>query len=810
MQQIDELLHCRAENFSHHTSLFAGSIEIMQKYPPWEQKAIFCLSAAWPYFVSPCRALLQETLHKWEPNLSTQSNWDIRNTMINEALWDKPSHVRNDWAIPSSASIANFFIGINRLDNAAYMLNYEFERKVVKLLSTPLTAKLIRCLDAVNPDQAIKFGENALQEYSKENRLLNCEPLVRVALADVYMAVGNYTCAVEHLKPVLRASKASTHLKILVSLRLNKAKRRIEPQLDLAAIGLKSPLKFAILHLETVPHPLKIVCISELVATLNQLCIPRESEPVSWAIPHLAWRKLSIDQSMKSDWRYETLQSLLKIQEHATTVIEKPLESQSSDFLEEFYNWIENSKINGFKGTSITETTDFIPESKVVEFWGDGKHYESFLKFIDSRDTDILVLEDMVMRTCSKIVCILLLLKQYKRLQFLPSLLTLHDSQLPYLERPKWISSNNMDIWKEFYQTQWMFCVKPLRFDGREVVMPPEYILPIRYTRYLGAGACAVVDKAMIHERYVEDEFGAKANYPTVCAWKVFVSSHAKQYYKAELQAFKHLANGVARPESIIGFFGSLQIGDTFALLLEYADMGDLETYMRQVSPPTSDAEMDKLWKQVLQLGNALAYQHKIPYRGEDKEVFGWHQDIKPSNILVTNGPNGVVFKLADFGLSHFRTLDLNVEDILDWDSFGTRIYGAPESFIGETSVNEVEAKVGQGVDVWSLGCVYSEIAVWSAFGFPRLERYRQTRERETRNIPGLIYVGCFHNGRDVLSAVNSHHSIIGMQSKYSAPKRVISLIYSMLLEKETRLTSQEVVVISAAIFHEVGNQQRD
>lgn len=57
-----------------------------------------------------------------------------------------------------------------------------------------------------------------------------------------------------------------------------------------------------------------------------------------------------------------------------------------------------------------------------------------------------------------------------------------------------------------------------------------------------------------------------------------------------------------------------------------------------------------------------------------------WHQDIKPSNILLVSGdksyPYDVRFKLADFGSSHFTTLADNTGIALDWDSLGTRMYG--------------------------------------------------------------------------------------------------------------------------------------
>ena len=57
-----------------------------------------------------------------------------------------------------------------------------------------------------------------------------------------------------------------------------------------------------------------------------------------------------------------------------------------------------------------------------------------------------------------------------------------------------------------------------------------------------------------------------------------------------------------------------------------------------------------------------------------------WHQDVKPSNILVvSNGqasPYNYQFKLADLGTSHFKRTFQNQMDVSDRDTYGTRAYG--------------------------------------------------------------------------------------------------------------------------------------
>lgn len=65
-------------------------------------------------------------------------------------------------------------------------------------------------------------------------------------------------------------------------------------------------------------------------------------------------------------------------------------------------------------------------------------------------------------------------------------------------------------------------------------------------------------------------------------------------------------------------------------------------------------------------------------------EVYRWHQDVKPENILVlSNGsknPQDWHFKLADLGISHFKRGESLREDSTASDSYGTHTYGTLDS----------------------------------------------------------------------------------------------------------------------------------
>lgn len=140
-------------------------------------------------------------------------------------------------------------------------------------------------------------------------------------------------------------------------------------------------------------------------------------------------------------------------------------------------------------------------------------------------------------------------------------------------------------------------------------------------------------------------------------------------------------------------------------MLLEYADRGTLENYFNTTQPPSSGEDIMKFYRELfktlpalvaihgVQLNNSVASSDSPIFQGyfSTSTLHGdlaynprWHQDVKPSNILVkskkSGSPYDCEFKLADLGSSHFKMHVPSQGVATDKDTYGTRAYGRHHS----------------------------------------------------------------------------------------------------------------------------------
>ena len=164
--------------------------------------------------------------------------------------------------------------------------------------------------------------------------------------------------------------------------------------------------------------------------------------------------------------------------------------------------------------------------------------------------------------------------------------------------------------------------------------------------------------------------------------------------------------------------------------------------------------------------------------------------------------PGDVEFKIADLGVSHFKRHVTSQGEAVDRDTYGTRAYGilhfeispditavnrtlgAPECYRANGEIERVRFQVNQKVDIWSLGCVFSEAAVWLVYGKDHLLEYRRRRGNETEQIKGFRDGNCFHDGENVLTTVKTIHKTLPADVRLCdrVTRRIVNMVTDEML----------------------------
>lgn len=89
---------------------------------------------------------------------------------------------------------------------------------------------------------------------------------------------------------------------------------------------------------------------------------------------------------------------------------------------------------------------------------------------------------------------------------------------------------------------------------------------------------------------------------------KKYKTEDARKYYENEVNAFVKLRDA----PNIIDFYGSYVHGETFNMVLEFADKGDLERYFQDEAEPRDGQDIINFWKGLFKLLEALVAIHQV------------------------------------------------------------------------------------------------------------------------------------------------------------------------------------------------------
>ena len=226
---------------------------------------------------------------------------------------------------------------------------------------------------------------------------------------------------------------------------------------------------------------------------------------------------------------------------------------------------------------------------------------------------------------------------------------------------------------------------------------------------------------------------------------------------------------GSLKHPNIVELLASYTQNSITNLLFPRADFDLHELFQR---PRPQLFESDHVFFNAMRgLASGLDYIHNFRPRSHTPTVDpretmrGAHHDIKPKNILI----QGSNFILADFSVSRLKE-DKETQTL--WKD-ATFEYGAPECRDPNTLAPNM---VGRALDIWSLGCVLSEVVTYMQKGPQGISKFKETRLRDGEY--GKLQ--CFHDGYRLSLEVKRYLQDLAFECSFPI-RDVISLALGML-----------------------------
>lgn len=147
--------------------------------------------------------------------------------------------------------------------------------------------------------------------------------------------------------------------------------------------------------------------------------------------------------------------------------------------------------------------------------------------------------------------------------------------------------------------------------------------------------------------------------------------------------------------ENVVRLFDIVHADQKLYLVFEFLDM-DLKRFMESGNSRGEPITLDIVKKFTYQLTSGLNYCHAHRIL---------HRDLKPQNLLIDRDLN---LKLADFGLARAFGVPLRTythEVVTLW-------YRSPEVLLGSRHYSTA-------LDIWSVGCIFAEMALRGQPLFP-------------------------------------------------------------------------------------------
>ncbi|KAL8795041.1 MAG: hypothetical protein Q9195_002489 [Heterodermia aff. obscurata] len=345
---------------------------------------------------------------------------------------------------------------------------------------------------------------------------------------------------------------------------------------------------------------------------------------------------------------------------------------------------------------------------------------------------------------------------------------------------------------KSFYMDQWMF-IAPILTEGQHEIYHEEVRMPFledeEFSTQGQNSTTSLVTVPLCHLRIDERRdtlklstnasYGLFSSYGSIPRVKIVRKKLRNDNMAGnELKLHRRLKH-----PSIVPFYASYTLRDTVNILLQKCDQ-TLATFLREEDHPPPWSEQKTYFSALHGLSDAIGSIHNFRDHTSPKPFnsVGCHHDIKPDNVLVDVRAGNLL--LADFGLAEINTPVYGSNRTAPG---GTADYVSPEAI--KLSFGAEDQHVGRKSDVWSFGCIMTDIIVYLENPCGNaISRFREDRKMTLDFNDWPLRIAFFHGLNEPNQGVWRRLDEIERGSKSKARRDMVALIRDMLyLDQEKR-----------------------
>lgn len=302
--------------------------------------------------------------------------------------------------------------------------------------------------------------------------------------------------------------------------------------------------------------------------------------------------------------------------------------------IQELFEWLPKHFIDGTNGPSAKPNRPFMPLLDLQDYLKAEKRTTKLLRALSVEGVHQGLIE-LLEKYYIRVFIILTRIGKGRYIEHFVQHQNLRDPRLPFLEKPAHfpIDPNDPTFWDKFYENQFAFCPHYFCYNENSLKLEDHCVLPIISKEVLGHGGSAAIYKIKLHPQYdqlspdgeavkvisylcsqlmtlqLRKDQAYSARPANTYVLKTYNTKDADKYYANEVDAFMKLSKkGV--DENLIKLLGSYKQGDTYNILLEYADRGTLEDFFQTTPPPSLGEEIIVFWSRLFNVIKALQRIH--------------------------------------------------------------------------------------------------------------------------------------------------------------------------------------------------------